>query len=388
MRQGRRIVVALIMARISLVPTLAAAQSAQASVDLGVSRLSYADTLDATAASITPGFRVAGPMAFLEGAGTYSKLDQGLWTTQGVLNGTAFLGAGSRFLGELAASAAGTSGQNASSTAKLIGTARANFVGTGIGVWIGGSYGDGWDGLSRKTLRSGEAGVWARSGVASIGASVTPTFIQGGAQYTDLQAAAHTEAGALDLDAGAGARTWQKEIAGVDTTRNQIWGSAAASFWILPSVAVVAGAGTYPSEIVQAFPAGRYVSLSLRLGSRYPKAREASRDESLESISLADNPSQAVGVTGFHAESESNGTVLVRVSAPSAQTVEVSGDFTGWSPVGLSRQSGDWWSVSVPMIKGDHQIAVRVNCGEWVAPPGLVPLKDEFGGVSGLLVIP
>jgi 1,4-alpha-glucan branching enzyme len=91
---------------------------------------------------------------------------------------------------------------------------------------------------------------------------------------------------------------------------------------------------------------------------------------------------------GFHAELESNGTVLVRVSAPSAQTVEVSGDFTGWSPVALSRQSGDWWSVSVPMIKGDHQIAMRVNCGEWVAPPGLVPLKDEFGGISGLLVIP
>jgi hypothetical protein len=388
MRRGRRIVVALIMARISLVPTFAAAQSAQASVDLGVSSLSYADTLDATAASITPGFRVAGPMAFLEGAGTYSKLDQGLWTTQGVLNGTAFLGAGSRFLGELAASAAGASGQNVSSTAKLIGTARANFVGTGAALWIGGSVGDGWDALSWKTLQSGEAGAWARSGVASIGASVTPTFIRGGARYTDFQASAHTEARTLDLDAGAGARAWQKEIAGVDTTRNQVWGNAAASLWILPSVAVVAAAGTYPSDIVQAFPAGRYVSLSLRVGSRYPKAREASRDESLESIALVDDPPRAAGVTGFRAESESDETVLVRVSAPSAQTVEVSGDFTGWSPVGLSRDSGNWWSFCVLMGKGSHQLAVRVNGGEWVAPPGLVPLKDEFGGVSGLLVIP
>jgi hypothetical protein len=383
------LVMTLVMVLIIVVPALTAAQSAQGSVDLGVSRLTYADTVDATAASITPGFRVARPMAFLEGAGTYSKLDKGLWTTQGVLNGSAFLGAGSnRFLGELAVSAAGTSGQNASSTARLVATARANFVGTGAGVWIGGSYGDGWDGLSWKTLQSGEAGAWARSGVASIGASVTPTFIQGGARYTDLQASGHTEAGTLDFDAGAGARTWQKEIAGVDTTRNQVWGNAAASLWILPSVAIVAAAGTYPSEIVQAFPAGRYVSLSLRLGSRYQKAREASRDESLESISLADNPSRAVGVTGFHAESESNEAVLLRVSSPAAQTVEVAGDFTGWSPVGLSHESGDWWSVCVPMIKGDHEIAVRVNGGEWVVPPGLVPLKDEFGGVSGLLVIP
>lgn len=388
MRQGQLLAAALIVALVSLVPTLAAAQSTQGSVDVGVSRLNYADTVDATAASITPGFRLTGPAAFLEGAGTYSKLDNGLWTTQGVLNGTAFLGAGSRFLGELAASAAGTSGQNASNTAKLIGTARANFIGTSAGVWIGGSYGDGWDGPSWKTLQSGEAGVWARSGVASIGASVNPTFVQGGARYTDFQAGAHTEAGALDLDAGAGARTWQREIAGVDTTHNQVWGNAAASLWVLPSVAIVASAGTYPSDIVQALPAGRYASLSLRLGSRYLKAREASRDETIESISSPDNPSRAVGVLAFRAESGRNGTVVVRVSAPSANTVEISGDFTGWSPAALSRQSDGWWSVSVPMNRGDHQVAVRVNSGEWVTPPGLVPLKDEFGGVSGLLVIP
>lgn len=380
--------VALIVALVSAGSTLAVAQSAQGSVDIGVSRLTYADTVDATAASITPGFRVTGPAAFLEGAGTYSKLDNGLWTTQGVLNGTAFLGTGSRFLGELAASAAGTRGQNASSTARFIGTARANFVGSGAGVWIGGSYGDGWDGLSWKTLQSGEAGAWARSGVASIGASVSPTFVQGGARYTDFQAGARTEAGALDLDVGAGARTWQQEVAGVDTSRNQVWGNAAASFWILPGIALVASAGTYPSDIVQAFPAGRYASLSLRLGSRYLKALGASRNETIESISSADNPSRTLEVLAFRADSVGNGAVLVRVSAPSANTVEISGDFTGWRPAALSRQSDGWWSVSVPMSRGNYQIAVRVNSGDWLTPPGLVPLKDEFGGVSGLLVIP
>jgi len=388
MKRGRPLAAALIVALVSLSSTVASAQSAQGSVDIGVSRLTYADTLDATAASITPGFRVTGPTAFLEGAGTYSKLDNGLWTTQGVLNGTAFLGAGGRFLGELAASAAGTSAQNASSTAKLIGTARANFVGNAAGIWIGGSYGDGWDGLSWKTLQSGEAGAWARSRVASIGASVSPTFVQGGARYTDFQAGARTEAGAVDLDVGAGARTWQKEITGVDTSRNQVWGNAAASFWILPNIALVASAGTYPSDIVQAFPAGRYASLSLRLGSRYLKASGASREETIESISSADDPSRKFGVLAFRAESGRSGTVLVRVLAPMANTVEISGDFTGWQAAALLRQSDGWWSVSAPMTSGIHQIAVRVNSSDWLTPPGLVPLRDEFGGVSGLLVIP
>jgi len=383
-----RLIVAPIVSLVSLVPILAAAQSAQGSVDVGVTRLTYADTLDVNAASITPGFRVTGPAAYLEGAGTYSKLDNSLWTTQGVLNGTAFLGAGGRFLGELAGSAAGTSGQNVSSTAKLIGTARANFIGTNAGMWVGGSYGDGWDGLSWKTLQSAEAGVWVRSGGASIGASASPIFMQGGARYTDFQAGAHTEAGALDLDAGGGARTWQKEVAGVDTNLNQVWGNAAASLWILPSVAIVASVGTYPSDIVQAFPAGRYASLSLRLGSRYLKAREASRDETIQSISSLDSPSRTVGVLAFRAESGRDGTVVVRVSAPAANTVEISGDFTGWEPAALSHRSDGWWSVSVPMSSGDHQIAVRVDSGAWVTPPGLVPLKDEFDGVSGLLVIP
>jgi hypothetical protein len=31
---------------------------------------------------------------------------------------------------------------------------------------------------------------------------------------------------------------------------------------------------------------------------------------------------------------------------------------------------------------------VRVDGGTWVIPPGLLPLKDEFGGSVGLLVVP
>jgi hypothetical protein len=47
----------------------------------------------------------------------------------------------------------------------------------------------------------------------------------------------------------------------------------------------------------------------------------------------------------------------------------------------------DWWTVTLPLSTGAYQMNVRVNGGEWLVPPGLTPLKDEFGGTTGLLVV-
>jgi hypothetical protein len=30
---------------------------------------------------------------------------------------------------------------------------------------------------------------------------------------------------------------------------------------------------------------------------------------------------------------------------------------------------------------------VRINGGEWTVPPGMLSMRDEFGGTVGLLVI-
>jgi hypothetical protein len=36
---------------------------------------------------------------------------------------------------------------------------------------------------------------------------------------------------------------------------------------------------------------------------------------------------------------------------------------------------------------GTYRLNVRVDGGEWVAPPGLLDVEDEFGGRVGLLVL-
>jgi hypothetical protein len=43
--------------------------------------------------------------------------------------------------------------------------------------------------------------------------------------------------------------------------------------------------------------------------------------------------------------------------------------------------------VTLPMLAGTHEIALRVDGGAWVVPPGLTMIRDEFGGLSGILVI-
>jgi hypothetical protein len=43
--------------------------------------------------------------------------------------------------------------------------------------------------------------------------------------------------------------------------------------------------------------------------------------------------------------------------------------------------------VSVPIKKGKYQMNIRVDGGQWIVPPGLLSMADEFGGAIGLLVI-
>jgi 1,4-alpha-glucan branching enzyme len=92
-------------------------------------------------------------------------------------------------------------------------------------------------------------------------------------------------------------------------------------------------------------------------------------------------------VTSFTAERTRPGLVTLRVNAPLAQLVEVSGDFTNWTPVRLERQSDGSWSAAFPIDRGKYQMNLRLDGGKWLVPPGLLSMLDEFGGSVGLLII-
>jgi len=92
-------------------------------------------------------------------------------------------------------------------------------------------------------------------------------------------------------------------------------------------------------------------------------------------------------VAGFAAEHNTPGFVTLRVSAPQARLVEITGDFTNWLPVQLRSSGGGWWSTVLPMSPGKYQMNLRIDGGAWTVPPGLLAMLDEFGGAVGLLVI-
>jgi len=95
----------------------------------------------------------------------------------------------------------------------------------------------------------------------------------------------------------------------------------------------------------------------------------------------------AAGITRFTVTTTSGRTRLIRVHAPNAMSVEISGDFTLWQPVAMSRSSGGWWTLQRNLAAGSYEVNVRADGGEWLAPPGLPALRDEFGGVVGVLTI-
>ena len=76
------------------------------------------------------------------------------------------------------------------------------------------------------------------------------------------------------------------------------------------------------------------------------------------------------------------------VHAPLATQVEVTGDFSNWEPVALSRTGSGEWSAVLPLSRGTYRFNVRIDGGAWIVPAGVSRLNDEFGGDVGLLRVP
>ena len=83
-------------------------------------------------------------------------------------------------------------------------------------------------------------------------------------------------------------------------------------------------------------------------------------------------------------------TVLVRlvVLQPSANTVQVAGDFNGWNPAltPLEQTSNGAWSVTLPLRPGRYEYMFVVDGNQWIADPFAVELKDDgFGSRNAVL---
>lgn len=362
--------------------SIAAAQRVEATIDAGATGIRYADSINTAAATVSPAIRIATQHATLGAAGSISQLGTNAWTAQGSLDGSVFSPAVATLRGELAGSGEGAAHENGTHTGQLEALGRIHLMRAVWGVWGGAGIGRAWDGSWAHVLVLGDAGAWLRRGSFTAVLSATPTAIDDSLRYTDVGLGAHWAFAREELGATLGARAGHGLIAG-----SASWGSVGAVVWLVSHVGIVAGAGTYPPDIAQGFPNGRYVSLALRLDNQ-PRWRRGS-EGSVAHAAIADSAREIMSAPNSHTVEEfaaegSSDARTIRVRARGANLVELSGDMTNWTPLALTFAGDGWWTITLRVPAGAHQVSVRLDGGQWVAPPGLVAVTDEFGGAAGV----
>lgn len=353
---------------------------------MGGAALRYADTLSTGAATITPRALVDWGSALAEATGTYSQFTSGGWSMQGTVSASRFVPTSRGFLGEIGGFAGGSSHNDGTRTGEVIANGRVHFVRPSGELFFGLGAGQTYDAVAWQNILLGEAGIGLGSELKSALLSISPTVVSDSIKYADAQASLSWKGGnTLDLGAMLGFRIGDQLTTLGGNARS--WASVSAVYWVTPRLAVVAGGGTYPIDPTQGFPGGRFASVSLRW-SGVRRSTSAPGTQGTSVPPPADlSPAVAPTVTGFTAQRTVADSVRLRVNAPGAALVEVSGDFTNWTPLRLEHAEGDWWSATLPLKRGNYQMNVRVNGGQWIVPPGLLSMVDEFGGTVGLLVI-
>lgn len=346
----------------------------------------YADTLSTGAATITPHALIDWGSGFLDASGTYSRFTSGGWSTQGSLSASRFVPISQWFLGEIGASAGGSSHNDGTRTGEVIANGRGHLTRLNKELFFGVGGGRTWDAVVWRTILLAEAGLSIGSELRGATLSISPTMVSDSIKYADAQASLSWKRNnRLDLGALLGFRVGDQLEALGSSART--WASASAVYWLTSRAALVAGGGIYPIDLTQGFPGGRFVSLSFRWsGSRQPTpmVRQSSPPDVVPDSATTVAPT----VAEFHTQRIAADSVRLRVNAPRASLVEVTGDFTNWVPLQLTRaQDEGWWFTTLPLRRGKYQMNIRLNGGQWIVPPGLLSMVDEFGGSVGLLVI-
>lgn len=344
------------------------AQGTSASLEVGAARMRFADSIGATALMIAPALRTSGARYTVDAAGTLARLGDG-WSSSGATD--VVLVAARR--GRLALEGEGLGGGSLHSggtyTAQLLGAARLRAGFASASTWIAAGAGQTWD-AEWRTLRRVELGGWMRRRASTFAATVQPTVVADTIRFTDSFVAWSADVDAWAFSAAVGFRGGA-QLPSLPANRKS-WGSVTATRALRPGVALVGSAGTYPVDFTQGYPGGRYLSLGVRWRFDLDEA----------AVSAPATPD----VLQLRLEPSGEGAAL-SVFAPRANAVEVTGDFTSWSPVPLQRRGGGWWALALPIARGTHEMNVRVDGGPWQVPPGTIPKKDEFGTTAGVLVV-
>ena len=360
-----------------------------AALEGGGSRIDYAGSPDLSALSLSPSLEWLTPSTRFTAYGGFAQFSGGGWSLEGSTTMSGFTPPLGRFRGELAGAAVGSTSDGGVDAGEVLARGRLHLLGSSTGAWLGGALGRGWNGLAWKSDRRGDVGAWLRRGEITVLATAGPAWIGDSLRLVDADLTVRLAHRAIELFASGGARWWSRPAGAAGST----WGSLDAAVWLSPHLALIAAGGSYPADYAQELPAGRYLSLGMRLASRRPsREEERANDEALTRAgrSSAGGPLLRLPVPvvpSFEVRLDGQNKQVLRLRAPGAHSVDLIADFTGWQPLALERAPDGAWQVVVALAPGLYRINVRVDGGAWGVPPGVPSLTADFGGAVGILQV-
>jgi len=365
----------------------ALAAQVAAHIEAGFSEVKYDGFLLSGALALSPTMRWEHPRGrgFVSARGTYLHFESGRHSLDASATGSWFtpLG-GARWRGELGVAAGANQYADIASFSHAQVDTRVHLMEGDHGGWAGATFGRSSFGSGPRPVLVVAMGVWLLRTNKTMFVSLDRTLV-GDTVYSDLRSSGRWQKDRFVLEGILGARFWSRGGG------RGVFGEGSAILSVNPITALVLSGGRYPTDVVSGSIAGRYVSLAVRLGTtsirRRLPAASPSRPHSSGSDGSASSPAGEVRLT---IQRQQDDHVQLVLYAPGANTVEISGDFTDWRPVALSRSPGqsELWGATFRMSGGMHRINVRRDGGAWVAPGGTTRSTDDYDGEVGVFTIP
>ncbi len=350
---------------------------------VGAASVRLVDGSAFTATTLAPMVSVRSGGTSLFAQATFSRVSAAGWSSQGGLQLTqASALMAERWMLEGEGRFAGSTFPGGASTAQGLASLRLYRIGARGTLWAAAGAGSLYDGATWRGLRQGEVGAATDVGWWRLAVSALPTVADDTIRYLDGLATVSTAVRAVDLAFSFGLRAG-RALPAIGGDR-RAWGGGTVNVWLHPRAALQVGAGAYPVDVTQGFPAGEYLTLALQLGER-----RRSRPVLQAAARRAAAVSRRAGIVRASLGTEGDSALLVRVYAPTASRVELQSDATQWDAVPMRSVGWGWFELRLARAgRASLELAVRVDGGPWRPPPGTEPITDEFGGVSGRWLLP
>ncbi len=351
-----------------------------ANVEAGISGVRYDGFLGSAAASISPTIWWEHPRGrgLVSARGTYLRFESGRHSLDGSAHGSWFAPLARHWRSEFGLSAGSSQYANIASFSHREAEARVHLMADDHGAWLGATVGRSFFRGTPRRVVVLATGLWLLRNNRTMFVSLDRSFV-GDTAYTDVRSSGRWQRGGIVLEGVVGARIWSRGGG------RGVFGEGSGTVTINPEAAFVLSAGRYPTDVASGSIAGRYVTAALRVGTirvRKPAPPILSTE--------APAPIGSDGTKTRLAIQTRPDDVLLTIYAPQALTVEISGDFTDWQPVPLSRDPADHesWVGTFRISSGMHRINVRRDGGPWLVPGGTRRTPDDYDGEVGIFIVP